>query len=139
MIFAMDVGSIEGSNGWGFVDGSWRLWRLCWLTMNCCWKGGNGGCMAATRVFNFENFLIFGFFFVGLFSGGFGINGYGYPGKLCKLHRITLIPTNGARRAEVEIDRVRNLDIVLVLDQANAIKLRPNQSVIRSHSNQTTQ
>ena len=34
--------------------------------------------MAATRVFNFENFVIFGFF-VGLFSGGFGMNEYGYP------------------------------------------------------------
>ncbi|GAY66813.1 hypothetical protein CUMW_251770 [Citrus unshiu] len=40
-------------------------------------------------------------------SRGFSINGYGYPGKLCELHRIALIPTNGARRAEVEIDRYK--------------------------------
>lgn len=37
---------------------------------------------------------------------------------------------NGSR-----INWIETLDIILVLDQANAIRLRSNRCVIRSHSN----
>ena len=38
--------------------------------------------MVAVRVFDFENFYFF--LLVFFFSGGFGMDGYGYLGKLCE-------------------------------------------------------
>lgn len=54
--------------------------------------------LATARVFNFGDF----------FCGRFGMDGYGYLGKVCKSYRIALIPANRVRVAKVEINKYEN-------------------------------
>lgn len=59
--------------------------------------------LATARVFNFGDFFLLVFF-----CGRFGMDGYGYLGKVCKSYRIALIPANRVRVAKVEINKYEN-------------------------------
>lgn len=65
--------------------------------------------MAAVVAWRRLGFSILGIFLlVFFFSGRFGMNGYGYLGKVCKSYRIALIPANKVRVAKVEINKYEN-------------------------------
>lgn len=51
--------TVEDRESWGLVSGGWQGWFLCWPMVNSWWKCGNGGWVAAVRVFNLWGFLEF--------------------------------------------------------------------------------